>query len=440
MSNSSTASRRTFLQTVTAGVSLFGIPAKSYGRILGSNDRIGIGIIGAGRIGRVHLGRVQRNEDTDLVAICDVYARNLGYAAANAPEAQTFGDHRQLLDNERIDAVIVASPDHWHALHTVDACRAGKDVYVEKPASVAIAEGRAMVDAAREHDRIVQVGTQQRSGDHFAQAAYVVGSGALGPVTFVRCWNVSNEAPGGIGAGLDLTDPPPGLDWDRWLGPAPERPYNINRFGVSLDGDDQYRRWSTFRYFWDYAGGMMTDWGTHLLDIVQWAMQVDRPESVVATGGKFVLTDDRETPDTLLATYAYPNFVCTYENRACNAYGLNDERYGITFYGALASLYINRDYFQVLPERNSGLKPLRVERGNDMGESHLANFVACIRSRSRPTSDIEFGHRSSTAAILGNMAFRTGGSLVWNGDEERVVGNEKADGLVSRSYRDPWTL
>ena len=243
--------------------------------------------------------------------MCDVYGANLAKAAALAPKAAQVKDFRAVLDDKDIDAVIIGTPDHWHALMTVMACQAGKDVYVEKPTSVAIAEGRKMVEAARKYNRVVQVGTQQRSAKHFQQAAKLVQDGGIGKVAAVRCWNVGNQSPDGIGNPPD-GEPPADLDWDLWLGPAPKRPFNANRFGVVPTN------FSYFRWFWDYAGGMMTDWGVHLIDIVQMAMKVDAPTSVSAVGGKFCLTDNRETPDTILASYQYPGFVMTYENRTTN--------------------------------------------------------------------------------------------------------------------------
>ena len=189
--------------------------------------------------------------------MCDVYGANLARAAALAPKAAQVKDFRAVLDDKDIDAVIIGTPDHWHALMTVMACQAGKDVYVEKPTSVAIAEGRKMVEAARKYNRVVQVGTQQRSAKHFQQAAKLVQDGGIGKVAAVRCWNVGNQFPDGIGNPPD-SEPPADLDWDLWLGPAPKRPFNANRFGVVPTN------FSYFRWFWDYAGGMMTDWGVHL--------------------------------------------------------------------------------------------------------------------------------------------------------------------------------
>ncbi len=296
-----------------------------------------------------------------------------------------------------------------------------------------------MVEAARANDRIVQVGTQQRSANQFAKAVEIVQSGAIGDVTYVRTWNYSNETPDGMGNPPD-GDPPPGLDWDRWLGPAPERPFNVNRFGVLLDDNLEYLRWATFRYFWDYAGGMMTDWGVHLLDIVQWVMGVDYPESVMASGGKFALADNRETPDTLQATFRYPGFVCTYENRSCNGQPLMDQGYGILFYGTIASLYVNRSFLEIIPEEGRGMVPQRVDSANNSSDTHFGNFIDCVRSRKLPVSDIEIGHRSSSTAILGNVAYHTGRAIVWDGEAESVAGDDEANGMLHRPYRGPWTL
>ena len=199
---------------------------------------------------------------------------------------------------KEVQAVVVCSPDHWHPLQTILACQAGKDVYVEKPISV-LREGRHMVEAARTHQRVVQVGTQQRSGLHFQKAIELIRKGYIGKISFVRTWNYGNAFPEGIGNPPN-SDPPQDLDWDFWLGPARNVPFNPNRFGVHPD------RWSSFRWFWDYAGGMMTDWGVHLLDIVQWAMNVEAPQSVTAQGGKLYLQDNRETPTRFRSLTSIP--------------------------------------------------------------------------------------------------------------------------------------
>jgi predicted dehydrogenase len=290
---------------------------------------------------------------------------------------------------------------------------------------------------------VVQVGTQQRSGDHYQKAAEIIRGGQLGKITFVRTWNFGNQTPVGIGNPPD-TNPPDGLDWDMWLGPAPMRPFNQNRFGVHPD------RWSSFRWFWDYAGGMMTDWGVHHLDIVQMAMGVEAPAAVTAMGGKLALSDNRETPDTLMVTYEYPpgksgaekneGFVCTYENRECNAQGWNGQGYGILFHGADATLYINREYFEIAPEGGRNVEARRVKNENRQGEAHVRNFLDCVKSRQRPTSDIEIGHRSTTTCLLGNVALRSGRRIVWNAKTEKIEGDGAASKYLSREYRRPWKL
>ena len=255
-----------------------------------------------GKMGRANLGHAMKQENLVPVAVCDIFQRNLDWAVEGSKgQAKPYRDFREILADKSIDVVCISTPDHWHAYMTVEACKAGKDVYVEKPICVTVDEGVKMVQAARKYKRVVQAGTMQRSALHFQQACDIVRSGKLGKVTFVRTWNYGNEE--GIGNPPD-GEPPATLDWDMWLGPAPKRPFNANRFGV--DPEDKY--FSSFRWFWDYAGGMMTDWGVHWLDIVQMAFDEAMPAAITAMGGKLWFKDNRETPDTLQVTYEYPGF------------------------------------------------------------------------------------------------------------------------------------
>lgn len=434
-------SRRHFIKTATAGTAglALGLSSLSYGNILGANDRIRIGLIGAGRQGRNLLGKVLDEADAQVVALSDVYQPNLEFVSSQVLQADTYTDFRKILDRNDVDAVVIATPDHWHALGTILACQAGKDVYVEKPLSHNIREGRKMIEVARDHDRVVQVGTMQRSATVFQEAVEIVQSGDLGPVSFVRTWNYGNAYPEGIGSPADSA-PPKGLDWDMWLGPAPRRPFNINRFGVILDEELNYQRWASFRWFWDYAGGMMTDWGVHLLDIVQWALEVDAPDSISASGGKYYLQDNRETPDTLSATYQYPGFVCTYENRVCNSFPMEGRGYGIMFHGTEGTLFVDRGSLELVPEPGSKLESLNMEVEENMLAKHMRNFLECVKSRKRPRSDIEIGHRSSSTAILGNIAYRTGEHIQWDSTKEQAKESSKANSLLGRAYRKPWSL
>jgi len=439
--------RRAGLTTVSVAAAGL-VPSRS---VLGANDRVRVGVIGTGRQGRDDMEDMARQPDAEIAALCDVYQPNLdtaqrslqmlaGVPNQSSVKPDTYKDFRQILDRKDIDVVIVGTPDHWHALPTVEACKAGKDVYVEKPISTVLEEGRKMVQAARRYNRVVQVGTQQRSGIHFQKAVELVQDGLLGKISFVRTWNYDNEYPQGIGDPAD-SDPPAGLDWDMWLGPAPKRPFNWNRFGV---GD----RWSTFRYFWDYAGGFMTDWGVHLMDIVEWAMKVEGPSAVTASGGKFYLRDNAECPDTLQVTYEYPGFVCTYENRWDNGNSMYDHGYGIEFHGTDGTMFLDRGGFQVYPEKRHQLgkevartPEMKMDEVNNSHFDHVRNFLDCVKSRQRPTSDIEIGHRSTSVCLLGNVAYRSKERLVWDVANERLVqGSAKAKELLGREYRAPWKL
>ena len=402
------------------------------------NDKVTIGFIGTGRMGQSNLTTFMKHPEVEVAAVCDVYGANLNAAAKIAgTKARTLKDFRQLLDMKEIQAVVVASPDHWHPLHTILACQAGKDVYVEKPVSVYLEEGRRMVEAARRYKRIVQVGTQQRSGLHFQKAVDLIRNGAIGKVSFIRTWNYGNSYPEGIGNPPD-GDPPPDLDWDLWLGPAPKVPFNASRFGVHPE------RFSSFRWFWHYAGGMMTDWGVHLLDIVQWAMNVEGPSEIAAQGGKLYLQDNRETPDTLQVTYQYPGFVCVYENRECNGARLDGHGYGICFHGSLGTMFLDRAGFEIIPEKTSKgvnrCETVTEKSSNNHNLAHSRNFLDCLKSRQLPICDIEIGHRSTSVAQLGNIAYRTKSHILWDTKAEELKGNKQASKLLSARYRKPWKL
>ncbi len=414
-------------------------------------DKISVGVIGYGRQGNWNMRDFMKQSEVVVAAVCDVYEphRNKGVADAKAeghnPDA--YNDFRHILDRKDIDAVIVSTPDHWHALQSVWACQAGKDVYVEKPIATTIVEGRKMVTAARRYNRVVQVGTQQRSADHFQQVVELVRAGALGQVSEVRTWNFGNQFPNGMGNVPD-SEPPAGLDWDLWLGPARKVPYNANKFGVHPG------RFSTFRWFWDYAGGMMTDWGVHWIDIVQWAMNVDAPKKVSAWGGKLGLRDNRETPDTLEVIFQYPSFVMTYSNRELNGRGpvisqaTGHKGGGILIHGTKGTLFCDRAGFEIIPEKKGGTRDIpgvpqteaMIVKGVERHEQHVRNFLDCIKSRQRPISDIENGHTSTTTCHLGNIAYRLGRSIEWDSQGEEIHGDAAARRLLNRQYRKPWKL
>jgi predicted dehydrogenase len=436
--------RRNFVQA-----SALGVTALSAARVLGANDRINAGLIGCGGRGRFVARLMREAPNVAFTAVADVYQANAERAREWAgPDSKAFSDFRKLLELKELDAVLIATPDHWHAITTVLACEAGKDVYVEKPTSLTIREGRAMVNAARRHNRIVQVGTQHRSAPHFRKIAAMIQGGEIGKVNFVRVWNYANRTPNGIGR-KPPQDPPPGLDWDMYLGPSPKVPFNPNRFLGS------------FRYFSDYSGGYITDFGNHRLDTMQQIMGVSAPRAVSASGGRFVLQDDGDVPDFLSVTYEYDGFIATYEGSNLNGHGMGgrtpghryynslgewDQPNGIAFYGAEGTIFAERIGWEIFPEpetpRRKPQRPVKRfwENVEEPTRAHAANFVDCVRSRQAPNADIEIGHRSTSVALLGNIACKTGKKLRWDANKEDFVAAPDASALLTRPLRKPWDL
>src|SRR6476659_3918952 len=286
------ATRRTFLKGIATATLA---TAASSRRVLGANDRVRVGFIGIGLIGTRHLLDFQAQPDCEVAGISELSDERMDFGVAKAGNNPArFPDFRRMLERSDIDAIVVATPDHWHALLTIMACAAGKDVYVEKPMTVFVDEGKWMVQAARKYNRMVTVGTQRRHGKGVAGAKKVIEGGSLGKVHSVRLASYRNIYPG-FGK-TKVEDPPPGFDYDMWLGPAPKRPYQ------------EHRGLYHFRWFWDYSGGQMTNLGAHELDVVQWAMQVKGPVAVSSSGGRFALQDNGETPDTQDALFQYPGF------------------------------------------------------------------------------------------------------------------------------------
>jgi predicted dehydrogenase len=413
-------------------------------KMKGANDKVNLAYIGLGKMGRSNLSYGQQQESAVVTAVCDVYQRNLDWAQQSAneyakkvgrPEVKALKDFREILADKSVDAVCISTPDHWHAYMTVEACKAGKDVYVEKPISVTIDEGKKMVQAARKYNRVVQAGTMQRSADHFQKAAAIVRNGDLGQVAFVRTWNYSNSPAEGYGNPPD-TEPPSTLDWNSWLGPAPMHAFNENRFGV--DPKDKY--FSTFRWFWDYAGGMMTDWGVHWLDIVQLAFNEEMPKTITSVGGKFYLKDNRDTPDTLQVTYEYPGFIATYENRNSNEQSMFHKNGGILFCGTKGTMFLDRNGYQIVPEKDvTSLEAVEVKATGGGNKQHWANFLECIRTREKPTSDIEKCFRSTSTCLLGNIALRSKMRVDWDA-EKLTIAQPEARKFMSREERKPWKI
>ncbi|HJZ94662.1 MAG TPA: Gfo/Idh/MocA family oxidoreductase [Gemmataceae bacterium] len=424
--------------------------ALSAGRVLGANDRVRLGFIGLGNRGDQVLDAFLPHKDAQVVALCDIHQPYLDFAAKKAGGSpETLHDYRKLLERKDLDAVVIATPDHWHALMTVHACRAGKDVYVEKPLSLVVAEGRAMVKAARDTKRVVQVGIQRRSSPFCKEAADLVRDGGIGKVTAVRAFHVLNESPKGIGRPAD-EDPPRDFDWEAWLGPAPKRRYNKNR--------TFYR----FRWFYDHSGGQLTNFGVHYLAQIQWALGADAPKAVVAMGGKFADYDNREVPDTLEVVWQYPgDTLLTFSQFNATAAPGAARPCEIEFRGTRGTLYFNLNGYEVVPDviypnevpartpvdravekaYRSGGKPQiagkKVEgRINDA--DHARNFLDCVKSRETPSCDVEYGHRCTTAALVGNIAHKLRAFLEWDAKAERFTNSDAGNKLLSYEYRAPY--
>jgi predicted dehydrogenase len=434
--------------------------AAAVARVLGANDRVRLALIGCGGRGRYVTGFMKEAGGCQMVAACDVYLPQAEAVRKSwGPECEVYQDFRRALDRKDIDAVVVATPDHWHAAACVLACRAGKHVYVEKPLTHNIAEGQAMVRAARETGRLVQAGLQHRSAPHLAECAEIVRRGSIGEVRYVRVWNTINFTPRGIGRAPNGT-PPEGLDWDMFCGPAPLVPFNPKRFI------------STFRWFFDYSGGYITDFGTHRFDSVHQIMGVDAPQEVQAMGGRFSVNDAGEIPDVLQVTYRYSSFVLSYEGimmnglgipatpglrRFYNARGPYDRPNGMAFFGTNGTIYADRIGYELYPEIDDGgewrprtdlpnPRPLRgaykVVQGADATRVHAQSFLANLRDGRIPEGhDVRTGHRSTIVPHLGNISYKTGLRLKWDGVKEEFAGApEEARALLSRPARKPWNL
>lgn len=437
--------RRNFLKGAGIGAMAAGASpaAAAQARVAGANDRIRVGLIGCGGMGNADLRDFLLIKGVETVALCDVDRSRMEQtqattlAEAGQKAELLTQDFRRVLERKDIDAVIVATPDHWHALPTILACQAGKDVYVEKPLALTVGEGRAMVNMARRHNRVVQMGTQQRSAPHYTEAVEYVKSGKLGRVRLVRAWaylDWKGETPV-----LPDEPVPEGVDYDLWLGPAPKVPFNRNRFHF------------TFRWYWPYSGGLMTDWGAHMIDIANWAMGVKAPSTAMSVGGKFAYPKDAmETPDTQQVMWQYPEFSMIWEHALGVGRGPEAREHGVQFHGESGVLVVDRQGWEVYPETDRIDKPLRVFksagmprnniRKDDMHERHVQDFIDCMRSRRRPRSDVEIGHNSMIACHLGNAAFRLGRRVDWDVEQEKPRGDKEAEELMRPNYRAPWKL
>ena len=432
--------RRQFLGAAASlgvGAAMNPYVSRASGLKVGANDKIHVGLIGANGQGFSNLSAFLNNPEVECTAICDVDQGVLARRVAEAAKIQgrkvagVYSDWRKLIDDKNVDVVIVGTPDHWHCLQEVAACQAGKDVYCEKPLGHSIEECNIMVRAAQKYNRVVQVGQWQRSDPHWQDAVNFVRSGKLGKIRTVRVFSYQGWCPS-IPVKPDSVNAPEGVDYDMWLGPAAKRPFNPNRFHF------------TFRWFWDYAGGLMTDWGVHLLDYALYGMDVTTPKSIMATGGKYGYPDDAcETPDLLQTIYDFGDFTVLWDH----AIGINDGAYGrthgVAFVGENGTLVVDRGGWEVIPENVNGkqrmeAEPLHEAYGGGGLNLHVKNHLDCIKRRDRNcNASIEIGSHICKFSELGNIAYKTGKRLSWDGSSFH---DAEADAYLCAPYRAPWEL
>jgi predicted dehydrogenase len=463
--------RRGFLKSAAAWTAL------SAGRVYGANDRLHIGLIGCGgrgtfdtRLmrgtpediqavapGNYHDGnldpRLKEPRNVDVTALCDVWEARMDAAKKWAPAARAYDDFRKLLADKDVDAVVIATPDPWHAPMVILACEAGKDVYIEKPLMYRLREAPAIVEAVRRTKRIVQVGTQHRSADHIAEAARMIQGGKIGEVHFVRVWNYMSISWGN--PPVPDSDPPPGLNWDFWLGPSPQVPFNRNRLN--------------YRSFMDYTNGIISDFGNHRFDSVHQIMGVEKPGTVVSSALRFNNKLAGDIYDMQTAIYEYPGFILNYEACNYNGHGLGgrtpgmryygmrgpeDRPHGMAFYGTEGALFVDRIGMELYPEPKPPEGGASARRGFkweprmekiQMNEDeptplHTKYFVDCVRARKEPFANIEAGGRATAIACMGNVAYWTGRKLKWDPETWSFPGDEAANGHTFRPYRKPWDL
>jgi predicted dehydrogenase len=426
--------------------------AAGYSRIMGANDRVRMGYIGLGNRGdQVHDAFLEHG-DNETVALCDLRDDYMDFAIRKSrAQPKKYDDYRALLDAKDVDAVAIATPDHWHAIMFIDACNAGKDVYVEKPLSLTVVEGRKMVEAAERTRRVSQVGTQRRSTAACKEAAELVRSGAIGQVTMVNSFILDNEWPNGIGNPAD-TDPPDPKQWDKFLGPAPKVRYNRNRMFYK------------FRWFYNYSGGQLTNYGVHDLDMIRWCLGKEYPRRVMAMGGKYVIRDNREIPDTLQVVWEYEGGpLVTFAQIDGNAAQGGLRRAEIILRGSKGTMYLMGGKWEIVPEqvndleffartpldrvsekayrnRKPAMEPKSAGVGPESTPAHARNFLDCVKSRNKCNADVLIGHVSTATVLLGNIAHKTGSVLEWDGARERFANHDAANAMLHYKYRAPYKL
>jgi predicted dehydrogenase len=430
------STRRNFIKTasVLAAGSVLSLDAvASSKRKVSAADKIRVGLIGANGMGFNDLESFLKNPEVECIAMCDIDRNVLNkrtddLVKANHARPKLYVDYRKMLENKDIDTVIIGTPDHWHCLIMVDSLEAGKHAYVEKPIGNSIAEINIMQSAVKKHKKIVQVGQWQRSQPHFVDAIKYLRGGKLGRIRTCKAWSYIDWK----GAVPKVPDSPvpDGVDYDMWLGPATKRPFNKNRFHF------------TFRWYWDYAGGLMTDWGVHLIDYILYGMDKAVPSSVMAIGGKYAFPDDAmETPDTMTAVYDFKDFTMIWEHTIGIGNGNYGRAHGMAYIGENGTLILDRNGWEVIPEKQR-IPALPVQKNIGIGlDLHTRNFLDCMKNNTpeKLNASIDIGRNVALVAQMGNIAFRTGEKVFWDNAKQQFA-TATANKLIIPEYHNGWTL
>lgn len=428
--------RRNFIKTASvlaAGSVISPELLAGTGRSVAPSDKIRVALIGGNSMGWSNLSSFLKNPDVECAAMCDVDRNVLNRRTdeiirMGRPQPKLYVDYRNMLENKDIDLVIIGTPDHWHCLMFCDALEAGRHVYVEKPMGNSIAEINIMQNAVRKHGKIVQVGQWQRSQPHFVDAINYLKSGKLGRIRATKAWSFVDWK-GAIPRVPD-SPVPAGVDYDRWLGPAPKRPFNKNHFHQS------------WRWYWEYAGGVMTDWGVHLIDYILYGMNKSVPVSVMATGGKYAFPDDAMvTPDTMTAVYDFGDFTMSWEHTIGIGLGNWKRPHGMAYTGENGTLVLDRNGWEVFPEKER-IEAVPLQKNVGVGlDLHVRNHLDCIKNNTpqKLNAGINIGRDVALVAQMGNIAFRTGEKVFWD-DKRQAFTTKTANNLITPKYNNGYTL
>ena len=431
--------RRTFIKSSSSALAGLGLatvlPLEALAKakkFVSANDTINVAAIGINGMGWSDVRSLMKIPEVNVVALCDVDDNVLNFRkfelAKAGIETKTFGDYRKMLESKDIDVVVIGTPDHWHCLQMTDACSAGKDVYVEKPIGNSIQECQVMVAAQQKYNRAVQVGQWQRSMPHFVDALNFIKSGKLGKIRTVKAWayqgwmtNIESK-PDGIA--------PAGVNYDMWLGPATKRPFNANRFHFN------------FRWFWDYAGGLMTDWGVHLIDYALLGMDAKFPKSAVALGGKYAYPEGaHETPDTLATVYEFDGYNMIWEHAQSISNGNYGRDHGISYIGNNGTLVLDRGGWEVIPDEKR-MEAIPIQRPKENGlDLHTRNFIKVVQSRklNELTCPIQAGAHVATVCQMGNISYKTGTKVSWDSSAQKFK-EAAANNLIQASYHNGYKV